>query len=111
MCWRRCDQSTGWSFSQRRCEQLWRRCLQLPRTGWPPTSMPKWVQRYGARADSYRLPQGEDKRTKLAVQVGTDGFDLLEAVHADHAPAWLGEGTAVVVPGDGVDHAVSPHGH
>ncbi|HZD13815.1 MAG TPA: transposase [Pseudonocardiaceae bacterium] len=57
----------------------------------------QWVQRYGARADSYRLPQGEDKRTKLAVQVGTDGFDLLEAVHADHAPAWLGEVTAVVV--------------
>jgi Transposase domain (DUF772) len=57
----------------------------------------EWVQRYGARADSYRLPQGEDKRTKLAVQVGTDGFDLLEAVHADHAPAWLREVAAVVV--------------
>ena len=36
--------------------------------------MPKWAQRYGARADSYRLPQGEDKRTKLAVQVGADGL-------------------------------------
>jgi transposase len=57
----------------------------------------EWVQRYGARADSYRLPQGEDKRTKLAVQVGMDGFDLLEAVHADHAPAWLREVAAVVV--------------
>ena len=57
----------------------------------------EWVQRYGARADSYRLPQGEDKRTKLAVQVGADGFDLLEAIHADHAPAWLREVPAVVV--------------
>jgi transposase len=56
-----------------------------------------WVQRYGARADSYRLPQGQDKRTKLAVQVGMDGFDLLEAVHADQAPAWLREVPAVVV--------------
>jgi hypothetical protein len=28
---------------------------------------------------------------------GTDGFDLLEAVHADHAPAWLREVAAVVV--------------
>jgi hypothetical protein len=51
----------------------------------------EWVQRYGARADSYRLPQGKDKRTKLAVQVGADGFDLLETTHADHAPAWLRE--------------------
>ncbi|HKR49536.1 MAG TPA: hypothetical protein VJT72_08140 [Pseudonocardiaceae bacterium] len=33
----------------------------------------EWVQRYGARADSYRLPQGQDKRTKLVVQVGTEG--------------------------------------
>jgi transposase len=57
----------------------------------------EWVQRYGARADSYRLPQGEDKRTKLAVQVGADGFDLLEAIHAGHAPAWLREVPAVVV--------------
>jgi hypothetical protein len=55
------------------------------------------VQRYGARADSYRLPQGEDKRTNLAVQMGTDGFDLLEAIHADHTPAWLREIPAVAV--------------
>ncbi|MCA1821132.1 MAG: IS1182 family transposase [Pseudonocardia sp.] len=56
-----------------------------------------WVQRYGARADSYRLPQGQDKRTTMAVQVGADGFDLLEALHADHAPAWLREVPSVVV--------------
>lgn len=71
----------------------------------------QWGQRYGARADSSRLPPGQDKRATLAVQVGADGFDLLEAVPADHAPAWLREVAAVVVPGDGVDHAVSPHGH
>ena len=57
----------------------------------------QWVQRYGARADSYRLFPGEDKRTKLAVGVGADGFDLLEAIHADLAPAWLREVAAVVV--------------
>jgi hypothetical protein len=56
-----------------------------------------WVHRYGARADSYRLPAGQDTRTKLAVQVGMDGFDLLEAVHADPAPAWLREVPAVEV--------------
>jgi transposase len=57
----------------------------------------QWVQRYGARADSYRLPQGQDKRTTMAVQVGADGFDLLDAIHADHAPAWLREVPSVVV--------------
>jgi hypothetical protein len=57
----------------------------------------QWGQRYGARADSYRLPQGQDKRTKLAMQVGADGFDLLEATHANHTPAWLREVAAVVV--------------
>jgi transposase len=57
----------------------------------------QWVQRYGARADSYRLPQSQDKRTTMAVQVGADGFDLLDAIHADHAPAWLREVPAVVV--------------
>src|SRR5215469_16230143 len=41
-----------------------------------------WIQRYGARADSYRLPTGKDTRTRFAVQVGRDGFDLLEAVRA-----------------------------
>jgi transposase len=56
-----------------------------------------WVQRYGARADSSRLPTGQDKRTALAVQAGVDGFTLLEAVHADHAPTWLREVPAVVV--------------
>jgi Transposase DDE domain len=66
----------------------------------------QWVQRYGARADSYRLPQGEDKCTKLAGQVGADGFDLLEAIHADHAPAWLRGVPSVVVPGDCVDYTV-----
>jgi hypothetical protein len=45
-----------------------------------------WVRRYGARMDSYRVPQGGDKRTEMAVQVGVDGFGLLEAVHASDAP-------------------------
>ena len=57
----------------------------------------EWVHRYGARADSYRLPQGQDKRTTMAMQVGADGFDLLDAIHADHAPAWLREVPSVVV--------------
>jgi transposase len=57
----------------------------------------EWVRRYGGRMDSYRLPTGEDKRTKMAVQVGTDGFGLLEAIHAANAPMWLREIPAVAI--------------
>jgi transposase len=56
-----------------------------------------WVARYGARMDSYRVPQGQDKRKQMVVQVGADGFGLLEAIHAADAPAWLAEIPAVVV--------------
>jgi transposase len=55
-----------------------------------------WVDRYGARMDSYRIPKGNDKRTEMAVRVGVDGFELLDAVHAASAPAWLREIPAVV---------------
>jgi hypothetical protein len=56
----------------------------------------QWVRRYGARMDSYRIPKGEGKRTQMAGQVGVDGFDLLEAIHAGRAPVWLREIPAVV---------------
>jgi hypothetical protein len=55
-----------------------------------------WVARY-ARADSCRLPAGQDKRAKLAVQVGVDGFTLADAVHTEAAPVWLREIPALVV--------------
>jgi transposase len=55
----------------------------------------QWVTRYGARMDSYRIPKGNDKRTEMVVRVGVDGFDLLDAVHAASAPAWLREIPAV----------------
>jgi transposase len=56
-----------------------------------------WQDRYGARADSYRLPKGEPERGAFAVQVGTDGFALLEAVHRPDAPTWLRQLPAVQV--------------
>jgi transposase len=55
-----------------------------------------WVARYGARMDSYRVPQGDDKRQQMVVQVGADGFDLLQAIHGGDAPVWLQEIPAVV---------------
>jgi transposase len=56
-----------------------------------------WVIRYGARVDSYRLPEAETKRSRLAVQIGVDGYALLDAVHAATAPGWLRELPAVGV--------------
>jgi transposase len=56
-----------------------------------------WVKRYGARIDSYRFPKGDNVRQEWAGQVGWDGFTILEAVYAPHAPAWLREVPAVQV--------------
>jgi transposase len=56
-----------------------------------------WQDRYGQRADSYRLPKGEQERGAFAVQVGSDGFALLEAVHHPGAPNWLRQLPAVQV--------------
>ncbi|MGW7007650.1 hypothetical protein ACWGCW_33815 [Streptomyces sp. NPDC054933] len=48
-----------------------------------------WQGSYGQRADSYRLLKGEPERGAVAVQVGSDGFVLLEAVRHPRAPTWL----------------------
>ncbi len=48
-----------------------------------------WVERYGARIDSYRFPKGENVRQKWAEQVGRDGFTILETVFSPAAPGWL----------------------
>ena len=64
--------------------------------GWlAPLIDSSWADRYGARIDSYRFPQGEDARGQWAEQVGQDGFALLDAVGASQAPAWLRQIPAV----------------
>ena len=66
--------------------------------GWLATRIDaEWVARYGARMDSYRVPQGDDKRQQMVVQVGADGFALLRSIHDEDAPAWLREVPAVLV--------------
>jgi transposase len=50
---------------------------------------PAWVERYGDRIDSWRLPASQSKRTALALQYGRDGYRLLDAVAAASAPEWL----------------------
>ncbi|MFB7740451.1 IS1182 family transposase [Streptomyces sp. NPDC056112] len=56
-----------------------------------------WVERYGARIDSYRFPKGDNVRTTWAEQVGRDGFTVLEAVFSPAAPDWLRQIPAVEV--------------
>jgi transposase len=52
---------------------------------------PEWVKRYGRRFDSYRLPKGQAEREALAVTIGADGFQLLEAIYLGPAPDTLRE--------------------
>ncbi len=52
---------------------------------------PAWAERYGRRLDEYRLPEDPAARRALALQIGADGRQLLEAVWSPTAPAWLRE--------------------
>jgi transposase len=56
-----------------------------------------WTVRYGVRVDSWRLPASQTKRDALAAAYGQDGFTLLRAAYAPHAPAWLAQLPAVDV--------------
>jgi transposase len=56
---------------------------------------PEWVERYSRRIEEYRLPTGRAARLAYAEVVGADGWDLLSALEAPPAPAWLRELPAV----------------
>jgi hypothetical protein len=58
---------------------------------------PEWTRRYGQRGDDWRLPKAEQARAALAVEVGQDGFVLLEAVYGPDVPAGLAGVEAVQV--------------
>ncbi len=49
----------------------------------------EWCDRYGKRVENTRLPSQKDERNALAVTVGLDGFDLLDAIYASTAPIEL----------------------
>jgi transposase len=46
--------------------------------GWAPL---EWYERYGPRAESFRLPKERSKRESLAVLIGVDGYALMDAVY------------------------------
>jgi transposase len=48
---------------------------------------PAWFERYGRRVEDYRLPKRREEREALALEVGEDGFILLDALDTPTAPA------------------------
>ena len=58
-----------------------------------------WYRRYGRRVEDARLPQSKEARAAYAVEVGTDGYALLDATSGANAPAGLAALPAVVALG------------
>lgn len=50
---------------------------------------PEWLERYGHRAEDYRLPSSTEKRQALLHQVGQDGWGLLTAIQAEPTINWM----------------------
>lgn len=51
----------------------------------------EWFDRYAIPFELSRLSQKEEERRALAERIGKDGFDLLDMMSHDDAPAWLYE--------------------
>ena len=51
------------------------------------TAQPVWFERYNRRVEDYRLPKSQKEREALALEIGADGFVLLDALDAPDAPA------------------------
>ena len=50
-----------------------------------------WFDLYGARFDSYRLPQTKSELGELQLRIGADGHHLLSVIYNDNAPDYLAE--------------------
>jgi transposase len=57
--------------------------------------LPAWGERYGRRMDETRLPSSQEDRQAYAQEIGADGYALLSALYASHAPVWLRDVPAV----------------
>jgi transposase len=49
-------------------------------------AQPAWFERYARRIEDCGLPKSQEKRTALALEIGRDGFVLLDALDAPTAP-------------------------
>lgn len=56
---------------------------------------PEWVERYGKRFESYRLPKSESKKKALAQTIGQDGHQLLQAARREGAPLEVRESASL----------------
>jgi transposase len=66
--------------------------------GWPrAVAPPEWHERYDRRVEDMRLPDAGPKRDAYAVQVGRDGFRLLDALDGAGVPAGVRDLPAVAV--------------
>jgi transposase len=71
-------------------------CLAIVAPEWLREHSPaEWIDRYGPRADDYRMPTAKDKREAYANVIGIDGWKLLTDVYASDSPPWLREVPAV----------------
>ncbi len=57
----------------------------------------EWVKRYGHRIEESRLPRSQQDRQAEAERIGQDGANLLTAIYAADAPAFLSEVPAVEI--------------
>ena len=65
---------------------------------WVQTTIaPDWVERYGPRAENYRLPENESQRVAYAEHVGGDGYFLLDVLWSEQTPDWLRKIPAVEI--------------
>lgn len=54
--------------------------------GWLAARVPaEWAARYAWPFSDRNLPKGKDKREDVAISIGEDGFELLEAVYSSQA--------------------------
>jgi transposase len=71
-------------------------CLAIVAPEWLREHSPaEWADRYGPRADDYRMPTTKDKREAYANIIGIDGWKLLTDIYASDSPPWLCEVPAV----------------
>jgi transposase len=56
-----------------------------------------WYERYGPRAEVARFPKETSKRDALALQIGADGYTLMEWLWRDESPQYLRDLPAVEI--------------
>ncbi|UZR94205.1 IS1182 family transposase (plasmid) [Chondrinema litorale] len=52
-------------------------------------AIPDWTKRYSSRIGSTRLPQSQLKQLGFAIQIGKDGYDLLDIIYQQDDEGWL----------------------